>query len=836
MKGGGSMKVTAAGTGPAGPSPDCIEATGVRTHNLRGVDVRIPHRAVVAFTGVSGSGKSSLVIDTLHAEAQLRYVEGFDPYVRKFLTPRDRPRVDRVRGLTATLAVDQRNAGRNPNSTLGTLTGVEAYLGLVFARLAPLATGRTWTGPLHPAQFDPQARDGICWTCVGAREIAEADPDLIVPRPDLPLTESPWFGRNQSNEAAFLPSLAEHHGTDLARPWRDQPEGFRRAVLHGTGGEQIDLVVTGRNDRKHTELTYRTRRALDGAVAEIERFYAAAGDETKQVYVPFLRRRECPACGGTGLGEIARTVTLLDRTFRDVVRSRVREVRDWIDAVGAGLNEAQREVGHVLVPELRDRLDLLIRLGLAHLELSRTAPTLSGGELQRARLSAQISTALTGLTYVFDEPGAGLHPADKDHLFELLRELRDAGNTVLLVEHDPDLIARADWVVDLGPGGGRDGGRLIATGPPGEIARHPRSVTGRYLSSPHYRLRRAERAPDDAAGWLVLHDAAAHNVTAREIRIPLNRLTCLTGISGSGKSSVLNPILADSVAAALAGKPPVTVERISGLAGLRWVSVVDQTPIGRTPRSCPGTYTKAFDLIRQLFADTGQASGLGNASAFSFNSPGGRCETCQGLGRIKMDLEFLGDTYLTCQACDGRRYGPDVLAVTYRGLAVDEVLASTVAEAAEVFDGPEPLAALLGAMVDVGLGYLTLGESGTALSGGEAQRLKLARAALRGRRGRDPGLVVLDEPITGLHPDDAQRLMRTLDLLLERGHTVVIAEHDVHAAGCADWIIDMGPGAGAAGGRIINEGVPARVARGTGPTAPYLRRLRLGAADRPGGC
>ncbi|AVT29142.1 excinuclease ABC subunit A [Plantactinospora sp. BC1] len=812
-----------------------IEAVGVRTHNLRGIDVRLPHHAIVAVTGVSGSGKSSLVLDTLHAEARLRYVEGFDPYVRKFLTPRNRPQVDRIRGLTATLAVDQRNANSNPNSTLGTLTGLEAYLGLVFARLGPLASGNDWTGPLHPAQFDPYSREGICPGCIGTREIVRADPDLIVSRPDRALLDggSPWFGQGRSSEELALRSLAKHHGTELERPWREQPEEFRRAVLYGTGGAQIDVVYTGSNRRKGTELTYRTRRALDGAVAEIERAYAAAGPEAKPIYLPFLDRRECQTCAGTGLGEIARTVTLGGRTFRDVTDDRVYGVREWIRAVDTGLNEAQRSVGQVLVPELHDRLDLLIRLGLGHLELSRGAPTLSGGELQRARLSAQISTALTGLTYVFDEPGAGLHPVEKDHLFQILVELRDAGNTVLLVEHDPDLIARADWIVDIGPGGGRDGGQLVASGPPAEIAHHQRSVTGRYLREPDYRLRRTQRPPGHGDGdghghghgWLVLHDAVAHNVSAAEVRIPLHRLTCLTGISGSGKSSLLHRIIADSVAAVLAGEPPTAVSSITGLDALRWVTVADQRPIGRTPRSNPATYTKAFDLIRPLFAGTDAARSAGlSASAFSFNSPGGRCETCQGLGRVKLDMQFLGDTYLTCPQCDGRRYGPDVLAVRYRGLAIDEVLTTTVADAATLFDEPPPLAALLQAMVDVGLGYLTLGESGTALSGGEAQRLKLSRAIVRGG-GRDPGLVILDEPVTGLHPADTQRLIGALDLLLDRGHTVVIAEHNPHAAASADWIIDLGPGAGAAGGRIINEGPPALVARGTGPTAPHLLRL-----------
>ncbi|QSB13303.1 excinuclease ABC subunit UvrA [Natronosporangium hydrolyticum] len=806
-----------------------IELSGVRTHNLRDIDLRIPHGRIVAFTGVSGSGKSSLVMDTLHAEAQLRFVEGFDPYVRSFLTPRDPPQVDRVRGLTPTLAVDQRNANRNPNSTLGTLTGVDAYLGLVFARLAPLTTGSTWPASLHPAHFDPWTRDGICHTCLGARELAHAEPDLIVTRPELPLTSgaSAWFDPQLSGEATFLPSLAEHHGTDLTRPWQAQPEAFRLAALHGTGDEAIEIVLTSSDHKRGTEVTYKTTRALVGAVAEIERAYAAAETEqAKARYHPFLTRQQCPACDGTGLGEIARTVTLGEETFRDVTEAQVRRVRAWLDMIEADLNQAQRSVGAVLVPELRGRLDLLIRLGLGHIELCRTAPTLSGGELQRARLSAQIGTALTGLTYVFDEPGAGLHPADKHHVLDILRELRDAGNSVLIVEHDPDLIAHAEWVIDLGPGGGSAGGRILAAGAPGAIAAHPESVTGRYLNQQHYLFKRAQRPPDDRTGWLTLRHAAAHNVTAREVRIPLHRLTCLTGVSGSGKSTLLNQILADSVSAALAKRPHPAVEELTGVDGLGWVSVVDQSPIGRSPRSNPATYTKAFDQIRKLFAATGAARARGlSASVFSFNSSGGRCENCQGLGQVKLDLHFLGDTYLTCGSCDGRRYQPDVLAVTYRGLAIDEVLALTVSEAARLFEEPDPLAALLTALEAIGLGYLTLGESGTALSGGEAQRIKLARATLRGRRGRPAGLLILDEPITGLHPDDAQRLLSTLDLLLARGHTIVIAEHDLHAAASSDWILDLGPGAGAAGGRIINAGTPAQAAAGTGPTAPYLRRL-----------
>lgn len=427
------------------------------------------------------------------------------------------------------------------------------------------------------------------------------------------------------------------------------------------------MVVTGSNAKRGTELTYKAQQALLGAIAEVERAYTAADSEdAKQLYHPFLIREACPACNGTGLGTIARTVTLGGKTYHDVTEDRVHQVRAWIESVATDMNERQRSVGEVLVPEMGKRLDLLIRLGLGHIELCRTAPTLSGGELQRARLSAQISTALTGLTYVFDEPGTGLHPVDKEHLLGIFRELRDAGNTVLLVEHDPDLIARAQWVIDLGPGGGRDGGHLVAEGTPATIAAHPTSATGRYLNDPHYIFTRNHRQPIDTTEWLSLRGVSARTVSAEEVRIPLNRLTCLTGISGSGKSTLLHDIIAESVTAALDGKPLPADQSITGADGLRCIDVVDQTPIGKSSRSNPATYTKAFDHIRRLFADTDTAHKQGlSASAFSFNSPGGRCKTCQGLGRIKLDMKFLGDTYLTCSDCDGRRYIPDILDVTY---------------------------------------------------------------------------------------------------------------------------------------------------------------------------
>lgn len=422
--------------------------------------------------------------------------------------------------------------------------------------------------------------------------------------------------------------------------------------------------------------------------------------------------------------------------------------------------------------------------------------------MQRTRLAAQLSTELSGIVFVLDEPGTGLHPADKAHLLDIALELRKAGNMVLLVEHDPELIARADWVIDMGPGAGRLGGEILVSGPPADAAAHPTSLTGRYLAGEGPRLRRARRPAGDDTGWVELHGLRAHNVIADLVRFPAGRLTCLTGVSGSGKSSLLGA-LAASVEAALNGTTTDTVRQVTGMEGFDWVAVVDQEPLGRTPRSNPATYSKAFDIVRKLFAETDVARGRGvNASWFSFNTAGGRrCETCTGYGRKLADMHFLPDVWVVCDACEGRRYTPEALEVRYQGLAIDQVLELTVAEAVEQFSAPRQLAETLGALNQVGLGYLQLGQSATELSGGEAQRLKLASAIQRGAAGRKAGLVVLDEPVSGLHPSDIQRVVDALDVLLDLGNTVVMAEHDIPVAASADWVIDLGPGAGPDGVR-----------------------------------
>ncbi|GAA1536743.1 excinuclease ABC subunit UvrA [Actinomadura kijaniata] len=812
-----------------------IDVVGARTNNLRDVSVSIPKGRLVAFTGVSGSGKTSLAIDTLHNEAQLRYLEGLSPFVRQYITQRNRPRVDRILGLGVTLAVDQRRLNRNPRSTVATITGIDGHLGLLYSRLPqigadPAAGGGD--GHLTTAHFDRDTPEGGCGDCHGVGGRWRAREELVITRPELPLFEgaSPWFAKWRSGEHALVPALAEKRGVDLGLPWRSLPEGFRRCVLYGTGEERIEATVEVPNRNETARMTYTSNQPMRGALAEVERvFVNAQTASAKQRYLPYMRKQPCGTCGGSGYDEVARSVRLGGLAYPELIEVEVREVRGWVKRVADALDPRQREVGEPLLQDLDRRLGILDRLGLAHLQLSRSAATLSGGESQRTRLAAQLSTELSDVIFVLDEPGTGLHPADKAHLLDIALELREAGNTVLLVEHDPELVARADWVIDMGPGAGRLGGEVLVSGPPADAVAHPESLTGRYLAGEGPRLRRTRRPVGDGTGWVELHGLRAHNVTADRVRFPVGRLTCLTGVSGSGKSSLLGA-LGTGVEAALNGAATDTVGEVTGLQGFGWVAVVDQEPLGRTPRSNPATYSKAFDIVRKLFAETGPARARGvNASWFSFNTAGGgRCETCTGYGRKLVDMHFLPDVWVVCDACEGRRYGPEALEIRYRGLAIDQVLELTVAEAVERFPEPPQLAETLGALNRVGLGYLQLGQSATELSGGEAQRLKLASAIQRGAASRRAGLVVLDEPVSGLHPSDVQRVVDALDVLLDSGNTVVVAEHDIPVAASADWVIDLGPGAGPDGGAVVAEGAPDTVAAADTPTAGFLRRFAAG--------
>jgi excinuclease ABC subunit A len=824
---------------PAGAFPaGHIRVVGARTHNLRNITVSVPKGRIVAFTGVSGSGKSSLVMDTIHAEAQLRYLEGLSPFVRQYITPRDRAQVDRITGLSATLAVDQRKLNRNPRSTLGTIAGLSTYFGLLFSRLPDLdpRSGSLARG-LTTAHFDAQTPEGRCETCAGAGFTLRADAALLVPRPGLPLGQgaSPWFEKLFSPEMVAVPAFARLCGADLSLPWQELPQEFRDGLLHGTGDRPVEIEVDVAGKKSSGTWTYKQRQPLRGALAEVERLFAAAKtDKAKERYLPYLRSLPCPSCGGNGLGEASRSARVADRTYAEVADATVADLATWTRQIPQWLHEVQREVADTVLPQLDERLRMLTRLGLGHLQLSRTAPSLSGGELQRVRIASQVGTGLSGVIYVLDEPSSGLHPADRSVMSEILRDLRNVGNTVLLVEHDDELISHADWVIDIGPGAGRAGGQLVAAGTPEQISDHPESLTGKFLRSGRRHVARARRGTAGPGRWLSFTGIESHNVRGQSVRIPLDSLTCLTGVSGSGKSSVLNDAIAPAVEARLAGRQPATVAEVAGTELISWVQVVDQQPIGRTPRSTPATYTKAYDIIRLLYAEAAGAAGRPvSASDFSFNVPGGRCEDCQGHGRRLVDMHFMPDVWVVCASCDGRRFKPEPLRVTYRGLPIDQTLELTVADAAERFSEAAPvLTAILDSLAQVGLGYLRLGQSATELSGGEAQRLKLAAAITRGRQKSRSGLILLDEPVTGLHPADVQRIIDSLDALIASGNTVVVAEHNLHVVAVADWVVDLGPGAGPDGGKVLFQGSPEDLAvAGSGATAGHLRGLL---AQHPG--
>lgn len=788
-----------------------IVVEGARTHNLKNVDVRIPTGALVAFTGVSGSGKSSLAIDTIHATSQQWYLEGLSPFVRKFLVPDDRPDVDSITGLGASLAVDQQGANNNPNSTVGSLVGARHPLRLLFSRVAAFADNAdAMSRSRESTAFDPTHPDGQCEVCRGVGGDLAVDPDLVVAHPERSLLDgaSDYAGKLRTRkgstlELASIPALAEHFGADLALPWDELPERFRHAFLYGTD-EQVEVEIPGGG--QHTDWSINRNAPLVGAVAELQRLFGAAKSEkARKKYRAFFTLTPCDACDGTGVGEAARNTTINGWTYPQTADAVVDDLQVWSDGVLDGLNQTQQEVAGPLLAELDARIGSLNRLGLGHVSLSRPVPTLSGGELQRVRLSAQLGSGLTGIVYVLDEPSSGLHPNDRDDLVDVLVDLRDRGNTVIVVEHDMDVVRRCDWVVDVGPAAGTHGGQVVASGPPAEAAENPDSVTGAYLAMTKPAPRSRPERPA-AQQWLTVANLSRNNVVDATVRIPLQRYSCITGVSGSGKSTLLGAI-ADGLDATLSGSP--TAIGVSGHESIKWVEQVTQAPIGRNGRSNAATYTKLFDQVRRLFAATPAALAAGlDESAFSFNTNSGRCTECDGNGELTVDMHYLPSITTICPSCRGKRFQDHILEVTIADRSIADVLDLTIEQARSIdaFD-TEAIAPMLGHLVDVGLGYLTLGQPAPTLSGGEAQRLKLARLLARTTKGGH-GLVILDEPTAGLHPTDTARIIAVIESLVEQGTTVLVADHQAATRREADWVITTGPGAGPAGGQITDQAPP----------------------------
>ncbi|MBC2868343.1 excinuclease ABC subunit UvrA [Streptomyces mexicanus] len=770
------------------PHDPFVRVRGAREHNLQGVDVDIPRDALVVFTGVSGSGKSSLAFGTVYAEAQRRYFESVAPYARRLIHQVGAPKVAEISGLPPAVSLEQRRAAPTSRSSVGTVTNLSNSLRMLFSRAGTYPPGAE---RLESDAFSPNTAAGACPRCHGIGRVHRTTEELLVPDPSLSIRDgaiAAWPGAWQGKN---LRDILDALGYDVDRPWRELPAEQRRWILFTD--EQPVVTVHPVRDADRIQRPYQgtymsARRYVLKTFADSKSPALRAKAERFLVFAP------CPDCGGSRLRPEALAVTFAGRTIAELAALPLTELARTLQGTS--------EVARVLTDDLKSRIAPVVELGLGYLSLDRSAPTLSAGELQRLRLATQLRSGLFGVVYVLDEPSAGLHPADTEALIRVLGRLKAAGNSVFVVEHHLEVVRGADWVVDVGPRAGEHGGRVLHSGPVAELAEVEESATARYLFGRSPAPARAARAP---RGQLTVGPVTRHNLRGVTAAFPLGALTAVTGVSGSGKSTLIGAITED-------------------LPGVGRLVSVDQRPIGRTPRSNLATYTGLFDTVRKVFAGTEEARRRGyGVGRFSFNVVGGRCETCQGEGFVSVELLFLPSTYAPCPDCGGARYNPETLEVAHRGRNIAQVLDLTVEGAAEFFADTPAVARSLAALLDVGLGYLRLGQPATELSGGEAQRIKLANELQRGRRGHT--LYLLDEPTTGLHPADVEVLMRQLHGLVDAGHTVVVVEHDMSVVAGADWVIDLGPGGGDAGGRIVASGPPEQVARAQeSATAPYLAR------------
>jgi excinuclease ABC subunit A len=826
-----------------------VRVRGAREHNLRRVDVEIPRNTLAVFTGVSGSGKSSLAFGTLYAEAQRRYFESVAPYARRLIHQVGAPRVDDISGLPPAVALQQRRGTPGARSTVGTVTTLSNLLRMLYSRAGTYPPG---ADRLDSDAFSANTAAGACPECHGLGRVHGVTEESLVPDPSLSIRDhaiaawpGAWQGKNFRDVVQAL-------GYDIDRPWRELPRADRDFILFSD--EQP--VVTVHPVRE----AGRIQRPYQGTFSSARRYVMRAFSESKS---PATRRRMqrylesavCPMCEGRRLRPEALAVTFAGRGIAELTGLPLGELPGILGPAARG-GDGGSGAAAALVDDLVARIGVLVGLGLGYLSMDRTAPTLSPGELQRLRLATQLRSGLFGVVYVLDEPSAGLHPADTEPLLDVLDRLRAEGNSLFVVEHDMDVVRRAGWVVDVGPGAGRYGGQVLYSGPVAGLRQVAASATRDYLFGTGAGAPGPARTPRTPAAWLRLRGVTRHNLRDLAVDVPLGVVTAVTGVSGSGKSTLVDEV-ARTVTAALrpagdgggaeedgapgdegaeedgfedASGPPAVA--VAGLDVVDRMVRVDQKPIGRTPRSNLATYTGLFDAVRAAFAATPEARARGYAPGrFSFNVAAGRCPTCQGEGFVAVELLFLPGTYAPCPTCHGARYNPETLEVRYRDRSVAEVLEMSVDEAAEFLAEVPAAARSLRTLQDVGLGYLPLGQPATELSGGEAQRIKLAAELQRARRGHT--LYLLDEPTTGLHPADTALLMRQVQGLADAGDSVVLVEHDMSVVAAADWVLDLGPGAGGAGGRVVAEGPPLALLRAAaGRTAPYLaRHLAGGAVD-----
>ena len=936
---------------------DKIIIKGAKEHNLKNVDLELPRNKFIVFTGLSGSGKSSLAFDTIYAEGQRRYVESLSAYARQFLGQMEKPNVEYIEGLSPAISIDQKTTSKNPRSTVGTVTEIYDYLRLLFARvgevhcptcgkkisqmtiqeivdkmmdfpertkmqiLSPVVRGQKGTHKkllenikkegfvrvrvngenyevtddielnknqkhnievvvdrvvikdgiegrladsiemavklsdglviaqiidgeeilfstkfacpehgigieeLSPRMFSFNAPFGACEVCNGLGESKEVDPDLVVPNPELSIKQgaiAAWgssSGNDDTYYSKMIQSLAKHYNVSLETPFKELPEDFVQELLYGKDNVLVDFIYESKFGGKREYRAY-----FEGVVVNLDRRYRETNsDYSRDKIEEFMGEIPCPKCKGERLKKEVLSVLVDDKNIMEVTDFSIKELIDFIENID--LTEKQKFIAHEILKEIKGRAEFLRDVGLDYLNLSRKAGTLSGGEAQRIRLATQIGSALVGVLYVLDEPSIGLHQRDNDRLIHTLRHLTDIGNTLIVVEHDEDTMREADYVVDIGPGAGAHGGEIVAQGTLDEILENPNSMTGLYLSGKK-KIEVPEETREGNGKFIEIVKANENNLKNINVKFPLGKFTCITGVSGSGKSTLINDILYKGVASQVnkLRQRPGKHKAIKGIENIDKVINIDQSPIGRTPRSNPATYTGVFDMIRDLFSETNEAKARGyKKGRFSFNVKGGRCEACKGDGIIKIEMHFLPDVYVPCEVCKGERYNRETLQVKYKDKSIADVLDMNVEEALNFFENIPNIKRKLETLMDVGLSYIKLGQPSTQLSGGEAQRIKLATELSKRPTGKT--LYILDEPTTGLHMADVDKLIQVLQRLADTGNTIVVIEHNLDVIKTCDYIIDLGPEGGNKGGQIVATGTPREVSKVEGSyTGQFLKK------------
>jgi excinuclease ABC subunit A len=829
--------------------PGHVRVRGAREHNLKNVDLDIPRDALVVFTGVSGSGKSSLAFGTLYAEAQRRYLESVSPYARRLFHQMPVPEVDDIDGLPPAVALQQQRGTPTTRSSVGSVSTLSNSLRMLYSRAGDYPAGQ---GILYAESFSPNTAEGACPQCSGLGRVYEVTEQSMVPDDTLTIRERAvaawppaWHGQN-------LRDILVTMGIDVDTPWRDLPKKDRDWILYTDETPTVPVYAGLTPEETKKALKRKDTPSYQGTFTGVRRYVMQTFANTesasmKKRVARYMVGLECPLCHGKRLRQEALSITFAGLDITEVSRLPLERLFQLLQPYAEGSapkSKAHKHAEQLIVTQriafdLCARMDVMLAMGLGYLALERSTPTLSPGELQRLRLATQVRSNLFGVVYVLDEPSAGLHPADTEALLDALARLKGAGNSLFVVEHALDVIRHADWIVDVGPQAGEGGGRILYSGPPEGLRKVEESHTRRYLFDEDGP---AERTPREPTGWLQLEGVSRNNLHDLAARFPLGVLSAVTGVSGSGKSTLVSQVLVDLVARALGQAAPDDepedapgLEReeqiptegriVAGMDGVKRLVRVDQKPIGRTPRSNLATYTGLFDQVRKLFAATPQARKKRyDAGRFSFNVAKGRCEHCAGEGFVMVELLFLPSVYAPCPTCEGARYNADTLKVHYKDKNIADVLGMRVDEAHAFFEDQEAVARPLQTLREVGLGYLRLGQSATELSGGEAQRIKLATELQRATRGGT--LYILDEPTTGLHPLDADRLMAQLNRLVDAGNSVIMVEHTMRVVAGCDWLIDIGPGAGEAGGTVVAEGPPRKVAAAKlSRTAPYLKAI-----------